>query len=263
MIYRYIIHFLFAKRTNGFGIHSPFVYDITKKVFGNKTMHKDYSFIENTRKKMKRSKKTVNIKDYGQGSRKFKESVRTVKKIIKYSSVRKRQGMILYQMVKYFKPDYIIELGTSLGISTLYLSKGSKNTKTYTVEGDSGLCNISSGNFKDNHCKNIELINDTFDHALPEILKKCNTKTIVFIDGNHSYEATLKYFHMCMEQLKKDSIIIIDDINWSKGMRRSWKEIENDKKIFLVIDLFFMGVIFLDERMKKQVFRIFINYLSG
>jgi predicted O-methyltransferase YrrM len=259
MIYRYIIHFLFAKRTKGYGIHSPFVYDIIKSIFGNKTIHEDYSLIENTREKIKRSKDTVVIKDHGHGSRRFKRQTREVKKIVKYSSVNKRQGMILYQMVKFFKPDYIIELGTSVGISTLYLAKGNKKATVYTVEGDSGLCKISSENFNENQCKNIEMINDTFDHALPGVLKKCNKKTIVFIDGNHSYEATLKYFYMCIKQLNDNSIIIIDDINWSKGMRRSWKEIEREKQSYLTIDLFFMGIVFLNERIKKQSFRIFIK----
>ena len=196
----------------------------------------------------------ITIEDYGAGSRVNNSNTRKIKDIAKNTLKSPKYGQLLFRLVNRFKPATILELGTSLGISTLYLAASSKKIKVTTVEGCPNTAKVAQINFDKIGFKNIELINDTFDHFLPKHLPKINVLDFVFFDGNHQKEATINYFNLCVEKTHNNTVFIFDDIHWSEGMTAAWEEIKKHPKVTSTIDIYFMGIVFFNSELSKENF---------
>lgn len=246
-IFSYLRYSLNAGYMKGNSSGSPVIDEFFGSVLRDHAMYADYEIAENYWKKLCKTNFQIEIKDYGAGSKRHKTNYRTVASIAKHASVNRKTGRLLYRMSRYYKPGHIIEMGTSLGVSTHYLALGSPGIGMVTIEADPGLASIASENFKNGRLSHVQMINDTFDYALPLILPVRKHKTLVFVDGNHSYHATLKYADLLLSSLSKGSIIVFDDINWSGGMRQAWREIREKYRKCIAIDLFQIGIVFQQD----------------
>ncbi|MFZ9719521.1 MAG: class I SAM-dependent methyltransferase, partial [Chitinophagaceae bacterium] len=89
------------------------------------------------------------------------------------------------------------------------------------------------------------------------VLKKMGKLDFVFIDGNHAYAPTLRYFNAMLPFVHSGTVMILDDIHWSAEMEKAWQAISNHSAVTLSIDLFFVGILFFrEEQLHKQHFRI-------
>ncbi len=192
--------------------------------------------------------------DFGAGSR-VKKTNRTIGDITRMTGVNPHFGRLLYRMTNFYKPSMIIELGTATGISTFYLAAGNPNAEVITVEGNSQLAALASKNFRRSKCKNITVINSSFDDVLQQLVNYMAGNTFVFIDGNHTRDATLRYFNAFADAGKKP-VLIFDDINWSTDMRSAWRKIRSQAKTGIIIDLFQMGIYFDLPEEPLQVIRM-------
>ena len=249
-------YFLKSGHRKGHGVHSPFVSDFITSVLRDKTGYDAYSVAEKYRKSLLTNRSLISVTDFGEGSRRGNSRTRPVAGIAGHASVNRKFGRLLYRIALHYKPELIIELGTSLGISTLYLALGNPEASMTTVEADPAIAAIASENLCIYGLKNVLLINNTFDSALTELLPQSPGKALVFIDGNHSLSSTLKYADHFLSRLPDGSIIVFDDINWSEGMRQAWKKIQEDKKSALTVDLFRMGIVFLKRDFFKENYTI-------
>lgn len=252
----YAGYLIFSKHKKGHGIHSPFVFCLIRNVFLIKHKIPEILKIEKIRKELLLSNDYIMLKGYGSSSKKNFNKKIPVKKIVKKSSVRIKYGRLLYNLAKYFNPAEIIELGTSVGISTLYMAYGADKSKIHTIEGEKELCQLAEKNFKKLQFQNINIINDNFDNVFKDLLKNSENSVMLFIDGNHSKEKTLFYFNEIKKVKEKITIAIFDDINWSIEMRNTWKIIKNDENVKLTVDIFQMGLVFFNQGMHKQNFKV-------
>ncbi|MBN1415891.1 MAG: class I SAM-dependent methyltransferase [Bacteroidales bacterium] len=228
-----------------YGVHSPFVYGFIASVLSDKVRYNAYDIAETYRYSLKKDKTLIRLTDFGAGSRAGRAQERTVADIASLASVSRKSGRLLFRIAQYYKPDLIIELGTSLGISTHYLASGNPDARVITIEADPAVATLASAALQHHNLMNVSVIIDTFENALPWILTEIRGKTLVFIDGNHQFSSTLSYASSFLSRLPDGSILVFDDINWSEGMRQAWKEIRGNKKATLVIDLFYMGIVFI------------------
>jgi len=244
------------KSSNQHGIHSPFVYDLITKCFYNNTKFQEYKQLDSYRNELLKSNDSIDIEDFGAGSTVFKSNTRKISDLAKVAGASKSESKLLFRITKYFNPNTILELGTSLAISTNTIYKANPNAKISTVEGSKSIFNWNAKNTVKYNFKNIKFINSLFDDYL-ETLKSENKFDFIYIDGNHTYEATIKYFEILKKHTHKDSYIIFDDIHWSKGMDKAWKEIIEDKDVTLSIDTFHFGMVFFrKEQYNKEHFVI-------
>lgn len=125
-----------------------------------------------------------------------------------------------------------------------------------TLEGCPETVSIARENFKELGVTNIELITCNINEMLEDMLKKHGEQDFIFIDANHRYEALIEYFSICVNYLKGNSIIVIDDIYWSKGMEKAWSEIKEHPQITATIDIFHLGIIFFNPELKKKHYKI-------
>lgn len=250
-------HFINYKQVaqSSIRLHSPFLFEFYQKVLHDKTKYDDYSTIEEQRQLLKKDKRTIAIEDFGAGSRTYKTNNRTINQIAKTSLKHKKYAQLIYRICKYYNITKGIELGTSLGITTSYIAKGAPNATIYTIEGCNSIAQISQSTFNHLAINNIQPIIGNFDTILPDLLSKVDALDFVFIDGNHKYEPTIRYFNLLLPLLTNDGFIIIDDIHWSEEMNQAWEKIKLHPAITISIDLFEIGIVLIrNEKRTKEHF---------
>ena len=213
--------------------------------------------IEALRASLKKDETVIEVEDYGAGSAIIKSNKRVVKAIAKSSLKPKKYAQLLFRMVKYYQPENVLELGTSLGVTTAYLASGNSAAKIYTCEGSKNIAAIANNNFKHLGLQNVTLLEGAFEKTLPFFLNTIKKIDFVFIDGNHRKVPTLQYFEQLLVIANGKSIFVFDDIHWSEEMEAAWIIIKDHPAVTISIDLFFIGIIYLNPDVKvKQHFKI-------
>nr|AIA12225.1 Methyltransferase domain protein [uncultured bacterium] len=254
--FRYLQYWLGAAHGKGHGIHSPFVFDFVQNVLNDKTDYPEYHDVEKLREKLLADNSPVPIEDYGAGSRSGPGS-KSVAQIARFASKTPKYGKLLFRIARYYKPHYIIELGTSLGVSSAYLAFADKSSVIVTGEGNYAVASLARNNFESLGLTNVRIITGNFDNTLPEMVSAIPHIDLAFIDANHRERPTLTYFNELLKKITDSSVIIFDDIHWSAGMETAWNEIKQHPSVMLTVDLFFFGIIFFRPEFKvKQHFRI-------
>jgi len=249
---KYIQYYLFAENGRGHGVHSPFVYDLITKVLNDDRAFYIFQPIEDCRKILQNNYDEITIQDFGAGSRIEKSSVRSVAAITTTSLKPKKYGQLLFRLVNYFSPNTILELGTSLGITSAYMASANSNAKLITMEGSTAIAAIAAANFKQLGISNATIITGNFDDTLAKTLEKIELINFAFLDGNHRYEPTIRYFEQVLQKSDEYTVIVLDDIHWSKEMEAAWVEVKNHQSVTLTIDLFYVGLVFFRKEHKEK-----------
>lgn len=249
-------YLLCSKHEKGFGIHSPFLFDLITLIFNDKSDKVAYRKLDLIRKELLESDKVITVTDYGAGSKVFESNNRKVAEITKYCTIKKKYGKLLYRLAAYYKPDTILELGSSLGLSATYLALGNPNAKVVTIEGCYETAQIAQDTFTLAGANNVTIVNGKFDEVLPLTFFDLQTLGIVYFDGNHTKNATKNYFEKCIPYINNNSLFIFDDIHWSEEMEEVWDEIKKNKNVTLTVDLFQLGIVFFHNELTKQDFTI-------
>lgn len=250
--YKYLIYLITASNGKGHGIHSYFVYQLVTKVFNDDRRCDAFQKIEKLRKELKQDWSKIEVEDFGAGSSVSKSSYRTVASVAADAAKPPKFGKLFFRLVNYFQSKQILELGTSLGLSTAYLAAANEKSKVVTCEGSPVMAAKALENFEKLELKNIEVIVGDFDETISSVLKENTIFDLIFFDGNHRQEPTLRYFHQCLQHAGPDSVFIFDDIHWSSEMEEAWKEIQNHKDVTCTIDLFFAGLVFFKKEIKEK-----------
>ncbi|QMU31485.1 class I SAM-dependent methyltransferase [Adhaeribacter radiodurans] len=254
MVYYYVIHLI--KSTRLHGIHSPFVFDLYNRVIIHTGSFSIFPAIEKIRQSLYKNNKQVLITDFGAGSRTQNTRTKTISHIARTTANPPRRAQLLFRLVNFQQPVTILEIGTSLGLTTSYLAAAKKKAQVFTLEGCSPLAQQAELVFKKLQLKNVEVITGNFDETLPIVLAGLNTVDFVLFDGNHRYEPTLRYFEWCLTKSTENSVFVFDDIYWSKEMQQAWKQICKHPEVMISIDLFYLGFIFFRKNQPKQHFTI-------
>lgn len=249
---KYLKYIILSKHRKGHGIHSPFVFDLVSRIFRNKTNPDIVCNIEKVRKRLKSDQNSIVVKDLGSGSERLNKNIRKVSDIARYSSVPEKYCKLLSNMAAEFGDQIIIEFGTSFGMSTMYMAASCRGATVYTIEGCKAISDIAGQSFYETGLNNIKVLTGSFDEILPDILNSGIKPGLVFIDGNHRKEPLLRYFNRISEISDNKTVIIIDDIFYSKEMGEAWAEIKKHKKVSVTIDIFRMGIVFFREGMTQS-----------
>lgn len=250
---QYIKYKIFSWHKYGHGIHSPFIYKLVREVFMQTTTNDILKEIEKERKHLQKNKEYIQKTDFGIGKKKrgalYK---RKISDIARTNLLPQKHAKLLHRICTNLDIKTAIELGTSFGITTAYLAKGS--SKVVTFEGCPATMDVAKQTASKLGIKNIEFIlgefSDSLDKHLPSKID------FAYIDGNHTKEATLKYTKKLLPCIHKNSIIIFNDIYLTQEMQQAWKEIISWEEITLSVDIFELGIIFFREGVRKQNFKI-------
>jgi predicted O-methyltransferase YrrM len=248
------LQYLFASKTK-FDVHSPFIYSFITQILEDKTEYAEYQLISSYAKQLQSDNTQLEKNNWGAGSAISGKQRQTAGSLFRNTSLDRKYAALLFRLCNYFKPQTVIELGTGLGMSAYSMSLAHHHPEIITVEGNKTISEISGGYFSRLQMQNIVTVCGNFDEKLPDILQNIEHADMAFIDGNHREESTIRYFNLIAEKCHNDSVIIFDDIRWSKGMIDAWNIIKDDSRVTLSVDLFRTGIVFFRSELKiKQHF---------
>ncbi|TDE17403.1 O-methyltransferase [Dyadobacter psychrotolerans] len=243
---------------NEHAIHSPFLFDLYTKVISvRKDENPDYIDLKALRKVLLKSNEPIEILDLGAGSRVNKSNLRKIKTIAKNAEKPEKFAKLFNRLIQRFQPKTIVELGTSLGLTTLYMARAKADARIISFEGCPQTAGVARKNFNLSAAENIEVVVGNIDQTLPEQLKKLSTTIdFAYFDANHRYEPTVRYFEDCLPYASNDSVFIFDDIYWSDEMTKAWEQIKLHPQVTLTVDLFWIGLVFFRNEQPKEHFTL-------
>ena len=243
---------LCSRHYRGDGVHSPFIFRLIKYVFREQNPYYIYNSVEKARSSLLSDSNEIANKDYGTGTAKKRKIADMAGKSLK----SKKYSQLLFRLINFSKPKTIFELGTSLGITTMYLAGADSESRCITVEGCPQTLEVARRLFNQNNYTNIESHCGNIDNLLLELLQNIHELDFVFFDANHKKVPTLNYFYQCLEKTSAKSIFVFDDIYWSREMTQAWKQIINHPCVRVSVDIFQMGIVFFDEELQKGNYRL-------
>lgn len=233
-------------------IHSPFFFDFYVNVIKASKQDEGHEPVEAIRTSLLENKTPIEMADLGAGSHRHNGNT-TIAQVAKVSLSSVRLSNLYERICHYNDSKYIVELGTAMGINTLYLANNNSK-KVFTFEGSQSLINIALTHFELFDKQNIKLIEGNIDKTLPQFLQATDKINFVLMDANHRYEPTIRYFNQLVRRLNEKSIVVIDDIHWSEEMEKAWKELHKHELVYGSIDLYRCGILFFDPALNKQHF---------
>jgi predicted O-methyltransferase YrrM len=229
-------------------LHSPFLFDFYTRVIKKKKQPAGVEKFEVLRQKLLNDKRFISTTDHGSGSSAAQQNIGAIAK----TSLSPASLSELYAaIIRYFTAKQIVELGTCFGINTLYLAH-EKDTQVVTFEGSGEIADIARLTFEFAQAGNIRLVAGNIDQTLPVFLQSVRKIDFVLMDANHRYQATLNYFSLLVDKIRETSVIVVDDIHYSKEMEQAWNQLKKHKLVYGSADLFRCGILFFDPSLNKQ-----------
>lgn len=245
------------------GVHSPFMYDFLDKCLYARQDSGIFDEIESQRARLIKNRQIITYRDLGAGTRNANArqtgglTAKSIRQIAKSSLQRPKYTRLMYRIAQHFQCKNILEMGTSFGITTAYLSKALKKEGTiHTLEGADAIADIAQGVFNNLNCNNITLHRGEFSDILPEVARSCAPWDMVFLDGNHNGTAVLNYFSFLVKHISTEGVLIVDDIRWSSSMWEAWNAIKSHPQVSVTADIFFMGFVFFNPSLSKEHFKV-------
>ncbi len=256
------LRFYLRARTK-YDVHSPYVSRFIEEVLGDDRTFYAFSTIEGLRRELVRNRQKIQVIDLGAGSKINNKPQREIGTIAKNAAVSALEGKRLFRLVHFCKPATMLELGTSLGLSTLYQGAAALGARFITIEGCPETAKVAEKNIRNMNLPNVSLEIGDFGQILPEILPKLERLDYFYLDGNHQQKPVLEYFEMALPYLHEKSVVVIADNHWSSGMVRAWEALKAHPKVRMSVDLFGMGLLFFDDAfVEKQHFSIIKSRLK-
>ncbi|MBK9109149.1 MAG: class I SAM-dependent methyltransferase [Saprospiraceae bacterium] len=244
----------YVKSKTIFQIHSPFIHHFLNAVFDADRIYYDFRTIEQYWRQIMDDAHEIPSSEFGSL---HQQSLKQVKTFAAKAISQPSHYEILYRLVYYLKPQKSLELGSCLGMSSLAMALGNREQLLTTVEGNTFLAEYCKQTFDKYQINNIHVINLLFSEFLKD--HQLESYNLVFLDGDHHYEATLKYSKRILASLSANSVFVLDDIHWSKGMNRAWKEIIHWPEVQCSLETQRLGFLFKSPKITKGNF-VFIPY---
>lgn len=237
---------------NEHSLHAPFAFHFYTKIVKPDEIHSEFFSIEAVRNKFLHSKKIIQLHDPEPGSLNTRCHQRQLKDITRNSLTPPKYSRLLYRIARHMQAKHIVELGTSLGINTLYLSSAAPESQLYTFDGCEATADEAQQVFEWWHLKNIHMETGNIDQNLPALLQHIPQIDLLYINADHHYTPTIQYYEHCKKKAHKSSIFILNGIYWSKEMKKTWQHMRHDPLVSLSLDLFGVGIIFFRKLYNKQ-----------
>ncbi|WP_266365641.1 O-methyltransferase [Tellurirhabdus rosea] len=255
MIAAYLRYLLNARDEHS--LHSPFLYDLyTKTIRVDEPDEPAFAPIEDLRRELLKSRETIAITDYGAGSKVNASRERTIRDIARHSQKPTRFARLLYRLLRRFECQTVFDLGTSLGLTTLYEAAAVPQGKLITFEGCPQTADRARSHFARLGYSNIQTVVGNLDETLAAQIAAIDRLDFAFFDANHRYEPTVRYFETCLPKIHNDTCFVFDDIHWSAEMEQAWEAIKAHPQVVVTVDLFYVGLVFFRQQQPKQHFTL-------
>ncbi len=254
MVKEFFRHFWKAKDEHS--LHSPFLFEFYNDIIKQKSLPFESGDIIALAKDLSRDQRELLINDLGAGSKFSNKKTKKVSGIAKSSVKGFKWSKIIARIIHKYEFATVLELGTSLGLTTAMMGRATPHGKIYTFEGCSNTLSVAKENLSKLSVNNATAILGDLDSTLENTVKQLPRLDLVFFDANHQYAPTLRYFKLCLSKAHENSCFVFDDIYWSEGMTKAWEEIKEHPEVTISLDFFQIGIVFFRKKQPKQNFTL-------
>lgn len=253
------------RAVTSYQVHSPFVFSFLQEVLEDQRRYYSFSKIEALRAEMKSSQLPIQITDFGPGPRgRGGDRLRTssIARETRRSASSARKGAFLFRLIQWCQPVHLLEMGTSVGISTAYLSAAAgRKAHLTSLEGCPRLAAVTQKHLEILELGPVELVVGPFESTLKGALEGIPQLDFAYLDGNHRGPAVVSYFEACLPKLRAHSVLLLDDIHWSPGMEQAWEQLKAHPAVRLSIDCPYGGLLFFNPEIRVKQHFTLVPYL--
>jgi predicted O-methyltransferase YrrM len=252
---KYLRYYVSAFNGKGHGVHSPFVFDFIQHVLNDDRVFYAYRQIENLRQLLKADQRILEIKTNIDKSGVSKSVFRKVADITSSSVMSAKYGQLLFRIIDKYGPSEILEIGTSLGVTTSYLAMANPDTSVTTIEEADSFAKIVSTNFHKLGIRNVRLLEGNMNRQLSDWLAQRRNIDLALFNGTQDSRSVIRHYRAIRENIHEKTMLVFDTIHASAEMEKVWKEIQQDDAVTLSIDLFGIGLVFFRKefRVKQRI----------
>lgn len=251
---QYLLYRLRAFKLHG--VHSPFVFDLYHNVVLHNGDYYAYPVVEGLRGALQLDDRAIPVTDFGAGPKAGLKMEREISYIARTSAKPAKYAQLLHRLVAHFQPATVFDLGTSLGLTSSYLSLANRHAIVHTFEGCPSIAAEAKNTFQKLGIANVQQVIGNLDDTLAPALQGIEKLDFAFFDGNHRYEPTMRYFEACLARHHEHSVFVLDDLYWSSGMTRAWQDIKKHPQVGQTVDLFHMGLVLFRKSQPKEHFTL-------
>lgn len=231
-------------------LDSPILYAFYNQVVKRNVDKALFSNIEERRKNYLSDERIIDLIDHGAGSAMQSSKKRSIASIASTAVSSSSKCALLYKICQHFSYQNGLELGTSLGISALYMKMANKASQLTTIEGDPIIGQLIKTSLEQ---ESIRSITGTFDEVLPHLNVESSLYDLVYIDGGHRSDLIQNVMKLLDNLTNRLTVLIIDDIYWSSDMTSAWRDLKASDDYNVAIDLWHFGILYYDERAKESI----------
>lgn len=229
---------------DGHSLQSPFLFHWYNNVLNRASINiSGFKPIESLRYKLKQDHRTIELNTIG--ARSTLRSSTKLSSIASHGVTGSKNSRLLLSIIQELSAEHVLELGTSIGLNTAYMAMSTSVLEVDTVESNLVLCDLSKSHMAELNCSNVMVHHVSIDNFLNQALVSKRRYDFVFMDANHTFESTVRYFSMCTEIVSEQAIIVLDDINWSPAMKNAWQHIRRTYQQYLFIENYQFGIVFI------------------
>lgn len=232
-------------------LHSPFLFDFYTNVLKPQSSADDTG-LRTARVKLSQDHRMLKVTDLGAGSAHMTAGHRRISDIYRFTTSPRKFSSLFSRIIRHYNFRDVIELGTSVGLNAMYLSKASDQVRLTTFEGSPEISDVARSLFRDNGLHRIRLIEGNIDMTLGPYLETVDQFDFALIDANHRFEPTVHYLELLVKKIHANSVIAVDDIHCSAAMERAWRTIQNHPLVNMSVDLFRCGLLFFNPSLTRQ-----------
>lgn len=204
---------------HGFGVHSPWAYDLIEFVINEKLPYYAYEDLYPFWEKAPQY-----LPQYPQSS-----------------------DELLFRLVNRFNPKFILEVGTGAGVSTGYLASVSKDSKVVTVDHTHPAVKEVRKNLK--RIPNIEyIVADDVLETVQEILDGGVMPKFVHVAHTSQWRQVVE---LLIPRMESDAVIVVEDLG-KKEKKEWWKGVIQNEKVGVTFQMSKVGLLFFDLKKTKQ-----------
>jgi hypothetical protein len=204
--------------SRGFGVHSPWAYQLIETVINEKRPYYAYD----------------DLFTFWEGAPQY---------MPQYPESRDK---LLFRLTNHIQPRFILEVGTGAGVSTGYFASVSTKTPIVTIDAKHPAVNLIRNNFK-----TFKQIDYRIGDVLKEVRQVLDANLqldLVHIAHTIFYKEVVD---MVLPHVNENTLIIVEDMG-KKEKKEWWNQIIQDERVGVTFRMKKVGLLFFDLKKNKQ-----------
>jgi len=226
----------------GYGVHSPFVFELITKVIEEKRAYYCYESLRKIRWQLQQEERKIKI-----GNKEM-----SVKRALRQHCFSTSECELLFRLANYFQPAMIGVVGSGLGLVPLYLAAYSKTMQCVVFEPEQDIAQIAQNVIHKSVKASIDVIEKAFDTAH---LPLAHPYDLIVWGKGIAEEFTVDVFEKILPHVAEQCVLVLSGINDSSKAKQTWQTICTHPRVTVTVDLCTLGIIYLHPNLNRKTYK--------